>query len=80
MSFQVQQSQQERLVEPIHLPKDVEQENVTFLILVLTFHHQPAQVNMLEPCQVQDVMLHQVAVARTNYRCLDIVCFVGPNQ
>ena len=57
MRFQVQRSQQEHQLEPICLPKYVERENVTFLILVLTFHHQLAQVNLVEPCQVQDVVL-----------------------
>ena len=78
--FQVQQSQQERQVEPIHLPKGVERETVTFLILVLAFHHHLAQVDLVAPCQVQDVVLHQVVVAKTCLRCLDLVCFVGPNQ
>ena len=78
--FQVQQSQQERQVEPIHLLKDVDRENVTFLILVLAFNHHLAQVDLVAPCQVQDVVLHQVVVAKTCLRCLDLVCFVGPNQ
>ena len=44
------------------------------------FHHQLAEVAMVEPCQVQDVVLHQVVVAKACFRCLDRVCFVGPNQ
>ena len=50
------------------------------LLPVLTFLHQLSEVDLVEPNQVQDVMLHQVVVARTNYHCLEIVCFVGPNQ
>ena len=66
--------------ESIHSPEDVPQKHVSFRVFVLTFHHQVAQVDLVEVCQVQDVMLHQVVEARTNYRCLDLVCFVGPNQ
>ena len=67
-------------MEPIHLPKDVERENVTFLILVLAFHHHFAQVDLVAPCLLQDVVLHQVVVAKTCLRSLDLVCFVAPNQ
>ena len=75
----VQPVQQELQVEQIQLPNDVGKEHVSFLILTPTFHHQLAQVELVEPCQVQDVMVHQVVVARTNCHCLDLVCFVGPN-
>ena len=63
-----------------HLFKDVAWEIETFLSLVLTFHHQLAQVDLEEPCQVQYVVLHRVVVAKTCFRCLDFVCFVVPNQ
>ena len=79
MSFQVQPKQQERQLEQVPLPKDVELENVTFLILVLTLH-QLVQADLVEPYQVQDVVLHHILMARTCSCCLDIVCFVGPNQ
>ena len=44
---------------------------MSFLVLVLTFHSQLSQVDLVAPSQVQEVMLHQVVVARTNYHCLD---------
>ena len=66
--------------EQIHLPKEVGQEHMKLLIFAVTFHHRLPQIDLVEPSQVQDVTLHQVVVARTNYHCLDIVYFVGPNQ
>ena len=52
MSLEVQQSQQERKVEPTQLLNDVGRDHVTFLILALTCHHQLSQVHF----QVPDVM------------------------
>ena len=53
---------------------------MSFRVLALTFHHQFSPVDLVAPSQVPDVMLHQVDEARKNCYCLDLVCFVGPNQ
>ena len=49
------------------MPKDVDWENVTFLILLLTSHL----------AHVQHEVLDQDAVARTCHHCVDLVCFVS---
>ena len=77
LKCQVPSNQQDGQAEKIHLLKGVGKEHVSFLILILTFHHQLSQVDMVVPSQVQDVMLHRVVVARTNHHCLDLVCFLG---
>ena len=57
-NFQAQPKQQERQVEQIHLPMDVNWGTVSFLNLVLTFRRQVAQVDLVAQYWVQDEMSH----------------------
>ena len=76
LNFQVQPNQQDCQEEHIHLPKETCV--ISGLCIDISSSALTGRLGGTKSGARRDV--HQVVVARTNYHCLDFVCFEAPNQ